>query len=225
MPNAFEPSKDELRRRMAGRTDEQLQAIMLSPPDEYTGDAINAARDEFHRRRMAVLEAVPQFAPTPAPATPPANQVGQLLEATPKRQSRWAMWIWPDTQDEQTARSIVLRGVWACIAIAVLTTAVALYAIASDQKVSGHYDGWALVDAALFSIIAWRMWKNSRIWSVIGVILMVMEMVDKVANAAATFNVITVLLFLAILHAARGTFALHKIRTEKAAQQETYSMG
>jgi len=206
-PTTFGTSQEQLQRAMAAHTDEQLQAILLSPSGEYTADAISAARAEYHNRRLDTSKLVPTDIAADTRQAP-------WQPATQRRQSSWASWIWPELRDEPTARSIILRGFWACIFIVVADVAIAFYALSESRKVAGHYDGWVLVDAALFAIIAWRMWKNSRMWSVIGVMLMVLEIIDKLQHAESTFNVITVLLFLAILHAARGTFALHKLRTD-----------
>jgi hypothetical protein len=43
-----------------------------------------------------------------------------------------------------------------------------------------------------------------------GLILEGLEIVDKLREHINTFSVITILLFLGILNAARGTFVLHK---------------
>ncbi len=125
-------------------------------------------------------------------------------------------WIWPRISDKQSARNTVVGGFWACVFIVVVETGIASYALAEHQKVFGYYDGWILVDGVLFAIIAWRLWKNSRTWAVIGVLLMALENIDKIQHAAGTFNVISVILFLAILNAARGTFALHKYTAQEA---------
>jgi hypothetical protein len=125
-------------------------------------------------------------------------------------------WIWPRITDNTSARNAVVGGFWACIFISVVDTVMGVYALAAHRKVFGYYDAWVLVDGALFAMVAWRLWKNARAWAVIGVLLMALEIGDKIQNAASTFNVITILLFLAILNAARGTFALHQYKAAEA---------
>ncbi len=199
----FGPSQEEIQKGMSDHPDEQLRAILLSRSGEYTADAINAARDEFRRRGKDASQLVP--ADTPA----------ETREEGQQRQNFILKWIWPPLPDEPSARSAIKGGFWACIFIVVVNTAIGAYAFEENRKVDGYYDAWVLVDAALFAIIAWRLWKNSRTWSVIGLILWAMELVDKLRNATATFGVITILIFLAILNAARGTFVLHKLRIVK----------
>jgi hypothetical protein len=198
------PSQQELQKGMSDRSDEQLRAILLSPSGEYTDDALNAARDEIRRRGMDPSQWVP-VAGTPA----------AIKEESRQRQNFILKWIWPALPDEPSARSAIKGGFWACIFIVVANTAIGVYALEENQKVGGYYDAWALVDAALFAIIAWRLWKNSRAWSVIGLILWTLELIDKLRNATATFGVVTILLFLAFVSAARGTFVLHRLRMVK----------
>jgi len=126
-------------------------------------------------------------------------------------------WIWPRISDKPSARKAVEGGVWACIFIVAVEAAIGAYSIVTHQEFGGHYDARVLVDGALFAIIGWRLWRNSRTWAVIGLILMVLEIVDKLQNAVSTFGVITVFLFLAILNATRGTFALGRYSDQESA--------
>jgi hypothetical protein len=120
-----------------------------------------------------------------------------------------ASWIWR-MPDRASARTAVKVGSLVCILIAADIAGFGVYALATHRTFEG-YDAWVLVDAALFSIIAWRLWNNSRVWAVVGLILEGLEIVDKLQKHISTFGVITVLLFFAILNATRGTFVLHKL--------------
>lgn len=117
-------------------------------------------------------------------------------------------WIWR-MPDKASARTAVKIGSGLCILIAADIAAFGVYALVTHRTFEG-YDAWMLVDAVLFAIVAWRLWKNSRIWAVIGLILEGLEIVDKLRGHMNTFSVITILLFLGILNATRGTFVLHK---------------
>ncbi len=125
-------------------------------------------------------------------------------------------WIWPRISDKASARKAVKDGFWACIFIVVVNAAIGAYAVVTHEEFGEYYDARVLGDGALFAIIAWRLWKNSRTWAVIGLILMGFEIVDKVQNKPGTFGVITVLLFLALVNATRGTFALHTYSEQEA---------
>jgi hypothetical protein len=125
-------------------------------------------------------------------------------------------WSWLRITNKASARRAIKGGFWACVFIAVVDTAFATYSLSTRQKMAGYYDAWVFVDGALFAIIAWRLWKNSRTWAVIGVLLEGFEIVDKLQHAVSTFSVVTVLLFLAIINAARGTYALHSYVEQEA---------
>ncbi len=116
--------------------------------------------------------------------------------------------------DRASARTAVKIGSVLCILIAADIAAFGVYALIKHRAYEG-YDAWVLVDAVLFAIIAWRLWNNSRIWAVIGLLLEGVEIVDKLREHANTFGVITVLLFLGILNATRGTFVLHRYDQQK----------
>jgi WD40 repeat protein len=102
-----------------------------------------------------------------------------------------------------------------CIFIALDNAAIGIYSLTTGENVGGYYDAWVLVDGAAFAFIAWRLWKNSRIWAVIGLALWSFEIFDKLRNADRTFGVISVLLLLAILNATRGAFAFHRYTTQE----------
>jgi len=125
-------------------------------------------------------------------------------------------WIWPRISDETSARRAIKDALWAYILFVVATTAVAVYTLTTHQKIGGYYDAWVLVDAALVAFIAWRVWRNSRIWAVIGLTLMVIEDLDKLSNTPSTFGIGTILLLLGIFNATRGTFALHKYHANRS---------
>ncbi len=133
-------------------------------------------------------------------------------------------WIWPGFPDKASARKAIKVGFWVYIFIVIDNLAIGLYSLSTSESVAGHYDAWVLVDGALFAIIAWRLWKNSRVWAVIGLALWAAEIVDKLRNAPSTFGVISVLLLLAILNATRGAFAFHKYTIEER-RQSSLSMG
>ena len=119
-------------------------------------------------------------------------------------------WAWPEISDKASARKAVKEGFWGAIFVVACDVAIAIYTLSVGAKFAGHYDAWVLVDAALFAIIAWRIWRNSRAWAVVGLILMLLEIEDKLRNASSTFGLVTVLLLLAFVNAVRGAFAFHK---------------
>ena len=72
----------------------------------------------------------------------------------------------------------------------------------------------ALVDAALFGIVAWRVWNGSRPWAVAGLALYLFEVGWNLTHHHGV-GILTVIVVLALANGVRGTFALHNYRAEK----------
>src|SRR5262249_3038477 len=75
----------------------------------------------------------------------------------------------------------------------------------------------SLVDAALFSIVAWQTYRMSRAWAVVGLLLLVAGRAFAFYQQGVTaMSCIVVGLFLlfAFLNGARGTFAYHRLSTQ-----------
>jgi len=117
-------------------------------------------------------------------------------------------WIWPDVSDKTSARKAVEQGVLACGIIAALDAGIAIYANLNHQRFAG-YGASIWIDGVLFALIGWGLWKNSRIASALGLLLMAIEIADKLLHHPKTFNFVTIFLLLAILNSVRGAFALH----------------
>ena len=43
----------------------------------------------------------------------------------------------------------------------------------------GNFDAWIIVDAGFFAIIGWRIYKLSRTWAVLGLILFLVESITE----------------------------------------------
>ncbi|MGA8366882.1 MAG: hypothetical protein ACLQMT_02010 [Candidatus Acidiferrales bacterium] len=117
-------------------------------------------------------------------------------------------WIWPDFSDKAAPRKAIVQGVVACAFIASVDAGIGIYANVYHQTFQG-YNAAVLVDGALFALIGWGLWKNSRIAAVSALVLMGIEIADKLLHHPKTFNFVTILLLLAIVNSVRGAFALH----------------
>lgn len=75
----------------------------------------------------------------------------------------------------------------------------------------------ALVDAALFLLIAWRIYRRSRTWAVIGLLLYIYETIWKLVTrpAWATWSVLAIFVaawfMSAFIKGVRGTFAYPRL--------------
>jgi hypothetical protein len=74
--------------------------------------------------------------------------------------------------------------------------------------------------AALFGLVAWRVWNGSRPWAVAGLTLYLFEIGWNLAHHHG-FGILTVIIVLGLVNGVRGTFALHKYREEKARMMQS----
>lgn len=92
-----------------------------------------------------------------------------------------ANWAWPEIIDEESARGATHRaGGWAAF-VAGLTTLFAIVNMVTSVSVFG-IGPWSLVDAALFAVVAWRIWCGSRAFAVAGLSLYCLEVLYGVVT-------------------------------------------
>ena len=130
-----------------------------------------------------------------------------------------ARWIW-EMPDKASARKAVKVGSRLCMFVAAIDAGIGLYALNTHRTFEG-YGASILVDAGLFAIVAWRLWKNSRTWAVIGVIVLVLGIVNTLREHIQFFGAGSILVFVFTLNAARGTFVLHKFNQTAEVDPET----
>jgi hypothetical protein len=129
-----------------------------------------------------------------------------------------ANWAWPEIVDEDSARSAAhYAGGWAA-AVAGFTAVLALISMASSST-SLKIGPSALLDAALFGVVAWRVWCGSRAWAVAGLTLYCLEIAYNVATNPPGVGILTIIVVLALINGVRGTFTLHKYTAERRLQE------
>ena len=127
-----------------------------------------------------------------------------------------ANWAWPEIIDEDSARDAAHKaGGWAGV-VAGLTALLALVSF-SGTRIMG-IGPLALVDAALFGVVAWRIWCGSRAFAVAGLSLYSLEVLYAVVTRPPGVGVLTVIIMLALINGVRGTFGLHKFEEMKKQQ-------
>jgi hypothetical protein len=128
-----------------------------------------------------------------------------------------ANWAWPEVSDEDSARTAAhMAAGWAAV-VAGVTTLVSLLSLAGMFRMPGIGPS-SLLDAALFGLVAWRVWNGSRAWAVAGLALYCLEIVWSVVTHPPGVGILTVLILLALINGVRGTFGLHKFLEAKKQQ-------
>jgi hypothetical protein len=79
-----------------------------------------------------------------------------------------------------------MTGFWSCVFVAAASGAIGILAL-FHIRVSG-FDAWILIDASLFAVVAWRIWKMSRLWSALGLAYYATATYDKLAGGPGTIR-------------------------------------
>jgi hypothetical protein len=111
------------------------------------------------------------------------------------------------------------QGAGVCFFIAGVTAIVAGVSVSLDKPVLGM-DAWAFVDAGIFAIAGWRIWRLSRIWAVLALAIFIFETVYAVEsspNVSAGGAYVRAVLALALVSSVRGTFAYQSFKKKESA--------
>jgi hypothetical protein len=132
-----------------------------------------------------------------------------------------AMFDWSKITDAKTARDAAMQGVGASVFVAVATGLMAIVSMVLKHPVLG-IDGWALVDAGLFGIIAWRIYRMSRPWALVGLLLYAVELAIRVKNGLVPIAglVVAFVIISGFSNGVRGVFGFHRFGQVDAKEME-----
>lgn len=127
--------------------------------------------------------------------------------------------FWPKIKDSSTAKDAVNGAVGASSFIAAITALLAILSLVCRKPMLG-LDGLALVDAGLFALIAWRIHEMSRTWAVIGLVLYLLEIGERlIDHPSGAVGVLTIFFILAFIGGIRGSFAFHRYSKQEGLPQ------
>jgi hypothetical protein len=109
--------------------------------------------------------------------------------------------------------------------VAAITALFSVLAIFGVQILSG-FSATALFDAAIFGVVAWRIYRMSRAWAVVGLVGFVAERGYALYAHGFTVGagiIVGVVILFAFINGVRGTFAFHKLSTSPPTDAETMS--
>jgi len=137
-------------------------------------------------------------------------------------------WYWPKLTSLKEAEQAAHEGAGACFVIAVFTAIVAGMSLWLDRPVLGM-DAWAFADAMIFAIAAWRVWRLSRIWAVLALVIYVMgrvRAVEVTSGPVPPVGVFIIVVFtLVLISSVRGTFAYYAFKKKEAAAASGATVG
>jgi hypothetical protein len=116
--------------------------------------------------------------------------------------------FWPTIDSPAKAVDVMHYGAYVAALGALLTAGISIQAIYLGRTVLG-ISGWALSDAALFSIIAWRVYRLSLPWSIVGLIMFAFEkLIFFTHHLNLSAVIFTIFIFPYYLNAVRGALYL-----------------
>lgn len=128
--------------------------------------------------------------------------------------------FWPNVDTPEGAKNAAGYGTAAAIIVAVVTAGFATWALMSRSTVVGFIDAWAYFDAAAFSAVAFGIFKEKRFAAIAGLTLYLLEKAYQI-HATGKFPgaVLSIFITIMFLSSVRGTFALHRIRSQSGGQK------
>jgi hypothetical protein len=135
----------------------------------------------------------------------------------PISEAKWKRAHWPSVATREGAKFASRQAFGA----AVLCTGLdcifaALGALKVDLGPDLRFDLWALGDASVFGIIAWGLWRYSRIAAWAGLLMYALDRLYAFSSAAPVNFMVAIILTLAFVNGVRGTMALHRFRESDA---------
>jgi hypothetical protein len=127
-------------------------------------------------------------------------------------------WIWPKIHDEASAKTAVHEAVGYTLVVAISTAGIATASLIMGHPILG-FEVWNYFDAALAGVLAFGIWKYSRVVAVMGLLYWVCNLLMKWYGGRA--GIITLLILLGFVHGVRGTFAYQKYRSHSTEQRRT----
>lgn len=132
------------------------------------------------------------------------------MQNNPPTNKKISIGLWPPVDTLDTAKSTAKLG---AVTAAIVAGVTALFAILSLFGVE-FASIWALVDAGLFALIAFGIYKMSRMAAVLGLLLYLWGQVSQILVTGRTNYILFLLFTLYLVHGIRGTFAYHKLKKE-----------
>ena len=123
-------------------------------------------------------------------------------------------WIWPCITDTISAGNAAKQGFWACTYCAGATL---LFVVLSVFGISLFgFDKWALLDALLFIVIGWGIYKMNRFAAIAGLALYIIERAVMWSEYGPKNPVMAIIITLMFTNSLRGIFAYHRYTKEQS---------
>ena len=116
---------------------------------------------------------------------------------------------WPSIETELEAKKAADQGAGAAVFVAGVGTLFSILGI-FDIRVLPGYSPLSIIDAGVFAIVAWRIYRMSRAWALVGLLGYIYELAYSVyLHGAAGGSFVGLIVLVGFVNGVRGTFAYH----------------
>jgi len=122
--------------------------------------------------------------------------------------AQWRHYFWPSIVDATSAIRASRQGIWASCFCAGATIFFVLLGVFG---VRGGFDILSLVDASMFIVIGWGIYKMNRFAAVSGLALYILERIIMWSQYGPKNPAMAIILTLMFINSARGIFGYHKL--------------
>lgn len=133
------------------------------------------------------------------------------MQNTPSASKNPMSGFWPAVNTLEAAKNTAKQGAVSAAIVAVITGIMAILSLFGVDTVSI----WALVDAGLFALIAFGIYKMSRIAAILGLLLYLWGQIGVITSTGNTNVILFILFVLYFIHGIRGTFAYHNLKKQQ----------
>ena len=118
-------------------------------------------------------------------------------------------WIWPSLSNVTVVRQAAHQGTWAAVLVALMPALLA--AVSLVEKTPSQIDTWAFVDTLQFAVIAFAIYKMSRVAAILGLTIYLIQRIVIWATVGSDNIILTSMIMLAFVNSVRGTVVYHRL--------------
>ncbi|MBA6231866.1 MULTISPECIES: hypothetical protein [unclassified Colwellia] len=126
--------------------------------------------------------------------------------------------FWPDVSTIEKAEGVAKGSAGIPLFVGCMTVLVVLYGYFFSPILGITL--WALIDASIFGLIAYGMFRINRVVSVIGLAFYIWSQVDMLTTQGAGFGVLAVFFMIYWVNGIRGAFKYHKLKKQASSIEQ-----
>jgi hypothetical protein len=125
--------------------------------------------------------------------------------------------FWPNIDSIEDAKSVAKGAAFIPAFVSVITSIVVLVGI--FYKPILGLDAWAFIDAFLFAIVAFGMWKLNRVAAILGLLLYVWGQFQLLSTQGTAVGVMAVFFAIMWFNGIRASLRYHKLLSTRNVQE------